>query len=96
MVHIVHSSDGLYTSLASLVDGLVDFVDLFEPLPFGVFCIEFFAVVAQEEQGEEGKQDTPEGSPHADMVQEGLEANSIIQYQRRKLEVEGYGVWIIG
>ena len=65
-------------------------------MPLRIFLIKLLTVISQEEKSKNGKEDSPKGSPHTYMVNEGLKADPIVEDIGRKLEIEGNSVRIIG
>lgn len=65
---------------------------LLELAPRWVFLVELPSVVGEEEEGEDCKEDTPEGSPETDVIEESGEADSVVDDEGGKLHVEGDGV----
>lgn len=58
-------------------------------IPIGVFLIKFFTVTGQEYYGEDAEEDTKEGSPHRNMVDDGFIASSVVHYFWSQLKIEG-------
>lgn len=69
---------------------------LLELLPMRVFLVEFLPVVRQEEECEHREQHSPERPPQTQRVQQRLESDAVVNDIRRKHEVEGDGVGVVG
>ena len=67
----------------------------FDSISFFIFLVKLLSVVAQKEKSKYSKEDTPESTPHADMVQKSLKTDSIIEYIGGELKVEGNSIWVI-
>lgn len=62
---------------------------LLELAPCWVFLVELPSVVGEEKEGEDSEEDTPEGSPETDVIDESGEADSVVDDEWGKLHVEG-------
>ena len=65
----------------------------FELAPFGVFLVEFASIVGKEEKRKNCEEDAPEGAPQTDVIDEGIEANAIVDDLWWKLHVESDGIF---
>lgn len=65
---------------------------LFELAPCWVFLVELPPVVGEEKEGEDCKEDTPEGSPETDVINKSGEADSVVDDEWGKLHIESNGV----
>lgn len=65
---------------------------LLELAPFRVLIVKLASIVGEEEEGEDCKQHSPEGSPQADVVYERGEADPVVDDLGCQLHVEGDGI----